>query len=215
MILGVVGHMGAGKDVVAERLVTRYGFTRVAFADALKDEVATRLRRTVLRILEADKVWWQRLCRYASQQGLAIDEPLKLLFGLWIDKPPTIRALLQEYGTEVRRADRRYYWETAWTERVTARFGLPPQTWPPIVVPDVRFPGEAAWLRMHVGTWMILVERPGYVGDAHASETQVSTIPVDATLINAGDLDDLANLVDLIAERLQLAPLQERKEKES
>lgn len=39
----LAGRMGAGKDFVAARLVEEAGFTRLAFADALKAEVAAHL----------------------------------------------------------------------------------------------------------------------------------------------------------------------------
>ena len=36
MIVGISGKMQSGKDTVADRLVTRFGFRRIALADALK-----------------------------------------------------------------------------------------------------------------------------------------------------------------------------------
>ncbi len=42
--------MGCGKDYVAQQLVSMAGFTKVAFADALKEEVADRAGVTVAHI---------------------------------------------------------------------------------------------------------------------------------------------------------------------
>lgn len=42
MLIGLYGAAGSGKDTAAERLVSHHGFTRFAFADALK-ELATRI----------------------------------------------------------------------------------------------------------------------------------------------------------------------------
>lgn len=42
IILGLAGYAGAGKDTVADILVRKYGFHRVAFADSLK-AIAKRL----------------------------------------------------------------------------------------------------------------------------------------------------------------------------
>ena len=41
-VVALSGWKGSGKDLVAEYLVDKYGFTRVAFADPLKDTVATQ-----------------------------------------------------------------------------------------------------------------------------------------------------------------------------
>lgn len=41
-VVAVSGWKGSGKDLVAEYLVEKYGFQRVAFADPLKDTVATQ-----------------------------------------------------------------------------------------------------------------------------------------------------------------------------
>ena len=41
MIIGLVGFIGSGKGTVGDILVTQHGYYRFAFADALKDAVAT------------------------------------------------------------------------------------------------------------------------------------------------------------------------------
>lgn len=40
IVVGIYGYIGSGKDTVANRLVQKHGFTKLAFADALKDVVA-------------------------------------------------------------------------------------------------------------------------------------------------------------------------------
>lgn len=40
-IIGLTGHAGAGKSTLAEYLCTKYGFSRLAFADALKGMLIT------------------------------------------------------------------------------------------------------------------------------------------------------------------------------
>lgn len=39
MLIGLCGYPGVGKDEVAKYLVTRYEFCRVAFADAMRDDL--------------------------------------------------------------------------------------------------------------------------------------------------------------------------------
>ena len=41
MIIGICGLIGCGKGTVGDILVDDYGFTKLSFADKLKDGVAT------------------------------------------------------------------------------------------------------------------------------------------------------------------------------
>ena len=59
MIIGMCGYAGSGKDAAAKALRER-GFTRVAFADELKDELAEVFGLT-LQELEDNKEEWRPL----------------------------------------------------------------------------------------------------------------------------------------------------------
>src|SRR5262249_50391954 len=109
----------------------------------------------------------------------------------WIDKPPAIRALLQEYGTEVRRRDRADYWTQAWAWRLPVGVAS-------VVVPDMRFPNEAAQIRGMSGQlWQVI--RPGYdwAPGVHASESMIDT-SFDVVFQNASTLDYLHAMVDVV-----------------
>ena len=41
MIIGICGLIGSGKGTAADILVEQHGFTKISFADKLKDGVAT------------------------------------------------------------------------------------------------------------------------------------------------------------------------------
>ena len=165
MILGIAGHMRSGKDTLAAYFVRAHGFARVGFADALKDEVLTRLPRTLAAIGE-----------------LAYPELSTLAIGAYLlkTKPPVIRALLQEYGTQVRRADDPAYWLDRWEERRPV--------WGNVVAPDVRFTNEAEHVKA-IGGMVVRVERPGHGGDGHESERL--DFPWDHVFQNAGTIQDL------------------------
>lgn len=183
-LIGVAGVIGAGKDVIANHLIDRWGFQRLGFSFALKQEVGQRLRRTLLaywRLTESDIPPAPE-----AEQGI-IDLLLQT-------KPPVVRELLQEYGTEVRRADDADYWVHKWCS-------LAAKDWTRrLVVPDVRFDNEAKIIQR----WGVLVKvvRPTTASPAqttHASETGVALWPdsaFDAVFMNEKSIADLEARVD-------------------
>ena len=125
--IGICGRAAAGKDHLYEALVRVTGWTawyRIAFADMLKRDIETALMPD----------HWQ---------GHRHLEPL------W-NKPysPEIRALLQWWGTELRRAENVRYWmgqgEMA-AIMADEGYGDYP------VFTDVRFPNEADMIRRNGG----------------------------------------------------------------
>lgn len=183
-IVGIAGAMGSGKDAVAAWLVKHHGFRRVAFADSLKDEVRARFRRTLLRISAYVGPYVDSPIGPDQERHL-VQPPSEEARLDWLirEKPPIVRELLQEYGTEVRRGDEPDYWLKAWTARCA---GLAR-----VVVPDVRFPNEAAMITARWGR-LIRVDRPGSAGGGHSSETSLRAWQRwDAILTNAGSLEDL------------------------
>jgi hypothetical protein len=175
IVVGIAGRQRSGKDTVAKYLVENHGFTRIAFGDALKAEVATRLRRTLLAYVRAVPI----------PSFLNDDD---LIAWLIETKPPMIRALLQEYATEVRRADQHDYWVNAWWRTVVARHPAR------VVVPDVRFPNEAALCNP-----LVLVVRPGIaaVPNDHISEDPLNEA-WNAVLTNNGSIEDLHLAIEFL-----------------
>ena len=185
-IIGIAGAMRAGKDTVAQRLVEHWGYTRLGFADLLKEEVSLKFTSTLLAIADATLLDLP-------------DDDLEAVQRLLTEKPPIIRALLQEYGTEVRRADDPDYWLDQWDARWVA------MRRPRVVIPDVRFENEAwhVWGHHHGELWFVI--RPGYPRGGHASETTLADkeqlaiqgqLGRAVALANDGTVEDLWNLVD-------------------
>ena len=158
-IIGIAGQLRAGKDTIAKRLVARWGYTRIGLADALKAEVRVRFRHFLLAYAAA-----------VEGVGAAdVEGEEATLNWLLETKDSVIRALLQEYGTEVRRAEDPDYWIKAWERRALP--ALTAETNPRLVVPDVRFRNEADFMASYPrGGVVVQVTRPGFVGDTHASE---------------------------------------------
>jgi hypothetical protein len=208
-LVGVHGRIGTGKDTVAAYLCAQWGFGRRGFADALKREIATRLRKTVITyLLEADQATRAEYHQFEGTAELEVFWEHRIRDALWVEKPPVLRALLQEYGTEVRRADDADYWVRAWTDalaRERGAGGVP--GWPRIAVPDVRFTNEATALR-RLGGYLVKVVRAGRRGDAHASETDLADwTDWDLVLVNNETAPALeANVGAWIEPLLRAAP---------
>lgn len=179
IIVGISGRIGHGKDAIAKRLQERWGFAVVSFASGLKEEVEERLPRT-LRAMH-DLVCTAPACLHVSHIRELV----------WNIKPSPFRELLQEYGSDVRRADQPDYWTEKWKWKAAAHRL--------VAVPDVRFPNEYAMLRS-MGAKLWRVERPGFgpteAATLHPSETSLDNHPWDAVLRNDQDLAHLYRLVD-------------------
>jgi hypothetical protein len=179
-VLGFTGRARAGKDTAARWWVERHGFVRLGFADGLVAEVRRMLPRTLLALAHQAFDTGQLGGQWTTDSNM-----VSVLLAL---KPAPLRALLQEWGTDLRRASDPDYWidtwRAAWAER----------GFPAVVVPDVRFLNEAAALQAH-GGHVLRVERAGIDLPAglatHASETEMAGVRVAGTLVNAGTLADL------------------------
>ena len=162
-LIGLAGNAGAGKDYTYDRL-RRY----------LKD-------RAVIRVALADEV------RFEVQETLLEGLDIGRLPAVW-DKPyPTeVRALLQWWGTELRRAQDEDYWVNKAAETIDGIFREGPAL---VVVTDVRFENEADMVH-DLGGHVFEVTAPkevrekriGTLPPAHASE--VIDFPTDGYIKN-------------------------------
>src|SRR6266705_2754477 len=128
-IIGLAGQMGSGKDTAAAYLVDIYKYTRVAFADGVREEVTEDLRR--------------------CSDGIPLEEVYA--------KPttPRMRAILQRWGTEYRRAQDTDYWVKYASQKMKALQDQAKGA-AAFAVSDVRFPNEAAMIREQGGVvWLI------------------------------------------------------------
>lgn len=173
MIIGLTGKKQSGKSTVATHLARVHGFERVNFKDALCEEVLERFP-TVLELL-------------ADSCNMTIPQ-------LFTEKPPFMRVLLQNYGTEVRRGDDPDYWTRKWKERALDHV-QPAQ----IVVDDVRFQNEAEAVRDLGGIIVRITRRTVDLTepDYHQSETEMDSIEADYTIeARDGELYNLYHAID-------------------
>lgn len=161
MIIGLCGYKGSGKSVVAKYLEENHGFKRVNFKDGLVAEMKEKFP-TLLQSISDNYV------SRGYEDCYSVEE-------LFYSKPPIMRALMQEYGTEVRRADNDSYWVDKWLEKVKEVGGN-------IVTDDVRFFNELYAITEQEGV-LIRVKRDDITtGGTHASETEQEKFVEDFTI---------------------------------
>lgn len=183
MIVGLTGKVGSGKDTAGHVLVKYRGFTRVSFAEPLRQCVLA-LDPIIERRLAYDplgEMEYLRLSWFVTQLGW--DES---------KKKPEVRRLLQRMGTE---AGRNILGQSIWVDLALRQMQ---DTTRHYVVTDCRFVNEAAALRS-VGAVLWRVDRPGagLVGaaGAHPSEVELELIQPDLRLINDSSLEALEGLI--------------------
>lgn len=184
MIIGVVGFIDSGKGTVGDILVNEHGFKQIAFADALKDAVASIFGWS-RHMLEGDtpesRAWREQP-----------DEWWSARFGYEV----TPRLMLQHMGTE---ATRRVIADNIWVAALERRL----RSGSDYVITDVRFPNEMEFVRS-VGGKLIWVKRgtiptKDELLNMHVSETAwYNELPtmLNYMIENDGTIDDLKVKVD-------------------
>lgn len=170
-LIGISGYARSGKDTVGQYLVERYGYQRVAFADAVRHAVL------LLDPMVKCEFGYVRLGHIVQSDGW---DAAKVNYD-------EIRRLLQVMGTEV---GRMLLGENVWIEIAGRKMeGLDR-----VVITDVRFENEAAAIREWGGqVWRI--NRPG-VGAVNGHASEALAFDSDVIVENDGALSDLFSTVD-------------------
>lgn len=191
-VIGLLGHAGAGKDTVGGLIAERFRIARVAFADALKLEIAhawgvdrvlldspyAKEAKTPALALHRCKV--QAFVAYAWELGLP-----GLQDGL------TPRTVMQRWGDFRRACDPDYFVTRALEIVRTVTDG---EQMDAVILTDVRFVNEAALVR-GLGGQLWRVVRPGATApNGHRSEFELAELQVDATIVNDGSVEQLAKV---------------------
>ena len=212
IVLGLGGYAGSGKDTTAHHLIHDWGFSRFAFADALRRISEIMNPALDVRDLPINDPAYLPLSRILTMCD-GWDEAKR--------KYPSVRQWLQRLGTE---AGREVLGDTIWVDtvfrqinaveekRLSAR-ALPALTPAALqelerggryVITDVRFPNELLAVQRHKGltAW---VRRPGSAPvNTHASDNLLGPDDFDIVIENAGDLVHLRNAVAVVATALDL-----------
>lgn len=185
--IALMGRARSGKDTIAQHLISRFCYTRVAFADPLK-EMALSIDPLIPHMRGKEQLT-TRLSRVVEIVGW---ERAK-------DDLPEVRRFLINLGTSVRDQDIDF-WARLGLDKVTVA-----QSWGlPVVITDVRFPNEYHALKNR-GFKMVRVIRPGLPDTPYANDDSETGLdnefkyPTNAIVANAGTLDDLRNLTESLA----------------
>lgn len=218
-ILGLTGFAGAGKDTVADLLVAHARFRKLAFADALRAEVAGGFGVLVSALadpatkhhptpaLSMRRAPRDFLAAVVLSLSVAAPDHRTPLSNEWLDEPRSPRQILQWWGTEYRRSQHDRYWTRAMLSRLV---GYQRDGESRFVITDVRFDNEADTVRTAGGAiWQ--VTRPGCDGraeGAHVSATDGSRFKPDAVISNLHDVRHLQGLVltEFVARECGLDP---------
>lgn len=169
MIIGLTGYARSGKDEVAKILIEDYGYTRVAFADKIRE-----------LLLETNPLIKDGF-RVESVVGAYGWEQAKILF-------PEIRNLLQRLGVGARETFGDEFWVAQALRQVHFEGNY--------VITDVRFTNEADSIKKYDNAQLWRIKRPGVEAvNSHVSEHDMDGYQVDKILTNGGTLDELRELV--------------------
>jgi hypothetical protein len=168
-IIGLTGYAQSGKDTFASILVEKYGYSRIAFADKIRDFLyginpmvgcsPTGYLQDLVNLVGWDK---------AKQE-------------------PQVRRLLQDLGISARDLISEDIWVTAALSSVSKDQR--------VVITDVRFENEAAMIKSMGGQlWRIKRSGVGPVND-HVSESEMDGYRVDQIFVNNGTLEELQALI--------------------
>ena len=175
MIIGLSGYAQSGKDTVAQILVDNYGYTRVAFADKIRELLYEMDPPLPIGYgLEAHVVGLQNYVEiYGWETG---------------KQNLTVRSMLQNIGLGARKV----FGEDFWVKQALSSC----KPWEKIVVTDVRFKNEADYLKGFPNAQLWRIKRNGVQAvNAHVSETEMDGYPVDQIFTNNETIEDLTALV--------------------
>lgn len=188
-LIGLTGFAGAGKDEVAKILVAEYGYTRVAFADPLREMLYAL--NPVIAQCDSDCACWNHDMRVQNVVDAVGWDTAKREY-------TEIRQLLQRLGTE---AGRNVLGQNVWVNLGMSRAAEHELA----VITDVRFLNEARAIWNNGGAvWRVVRPGTGAV-NGHASESELVAYGMDRLVHNDGSLDDLASTVRTLTTRSSAA----------
>jgi|TARA_X000000950_G_scaffold218249_1_gene262658 hypothetical protein len=190
MIIGICGLISSGKGTVADILVEEYGYTKISFADKLKDGVAEVFG------------WDRQMLEGDTDEGRAWREQKDSFWSQETGRNISPRVVLQEFGTDCMRNG---FDNNIWVSIVKKKIVENPAT--NYVIPDVRFENEANMIKSIYGevwrirrgpdpVWFRMYQDIGVEPkDIHQSEWAWANVNFNHVIDNGGTIDMLKNQV--------------------
>jgi len=174
MIIGLSGYAQTGKDTIADYLIEKYGFTRIAFADPIR-EALYNLDPKI---------------RLADAAGVSIRHAVDTMGWEAVKRlSPDARELLQRLGTEV---GREMFGENFWVDRAMGKA----RNHDKVVFTDVRYPNELeAILRASGAVWRVIKNDVKAI-NRHQSETALDHYQFSYVILNNKTKKDLYESID-------------------
>ncbi len=223
-IIALSGAKGAGKDTVADYLVDRHGYAKLAFADALRTEISLTcgVSKTVLL---------DRQLKEAPLPGLALANTTESNFLEWwletteayaeramgtfsadqLTMPRSPRWITQRWGDWRRSQDPEY-----WIAQMQVQIAALPGT--RLVITDVRTnPAPHQLIEVdfiqHLGGHLWQIRRPGTISEAgntdgHVTEVPIPVCQVDQVIENASTVAALQQRVESLLAKAQQAQME-------
>lgn len=139
MIIGLVGFIGSGKGTIADILTKKHNFTKLSFADTLKDATAAIFG------------WQRHLLEGDTDESRSFRETKDEWWSEKFGYDFTPRLALQMMGTE---AGREVFHPDIWLRSLERRMEL----YPNVVIADVRFPNEIDFIQSK-GGFIVRIQR--------------------------------------------------------
>lgn len=171
--IGLSGWAKSGKDTVAQYLVENHGFTRVSFADPMREALLTLdpyipYLNTQMRLSTAVRLsGWEEAKRGNEE----------------------VRRLLQYFGTEV---GRNMFGQNFWVDQAIEKA----TRYEKVVFSDCRYTNEADAVKS-IGGVVWRISRPDvFAVNSHTSEQDLNNYAFDSHIENNSSLEDLHALIE-------------------
>lgn len=178
-IIAFVAPKGYGKTTACNIIKKHYQAVQLNFKDALIAEIKQNFPDLLDKLVNIHLSW---------KNIASIDD-------LFHVKPPLARALMQNYGTEVRRGDDPNYWVMQW------KLALADLDVPIVLVDDCRFNEERDAIQAYGGTLIRINRTDMQNTDTHQSETEQEGFECDYTVTTCeGNQEQFArDILEIVA----------------
>jgi len=186
-IIGLTGRAQHGKDSVAQVLKDEYGFVRMSFAARLKE--LAELVDPIIPGYNDHTGHYALIGPGIMEENFYLSQVVADIGWEEAKKNPEVRRFLQQLGTRAREV----LGADVWVDAIRPVVESLRTNGYRVVISDVRFPNEAAFIR-ELGGRVVLVDRPGFnsgVPADHPSEAQVRDLGHEVVILNHGTLADL------------------------